>query len=186
MLLADGGPGVASAASPRTEEILAKVDQILTALGSIQGGNPTLRWDQNLPAAQWFVILPAFNNEAVLDKNTGLVWEKSPATTPITWIGARATCIRKNIGGQQGWRLSSIPELASLIDPSVPSPGLTLPPGHPFLNVQSAPYWSASLTTENPTLAWEVHFDIGPVAFGNFIDNRHVWCVRGGMNADQY
>jgi hypothetical protein len=73
--------------------------------------NYTLRWDQALPAAQRFVVLAAFNNEAVLDKNTGLVWEKSPQTTTNTWLGACHDCLNKTIGGQKGWRLPSIPEL---------------------------------------------------------------------------
>ena len=30
-------------------------------------------WDQKLPASQRFVVLAAFNNQAVLDKETGLV-----------------------------------------------------------------------------------------------------------------
>ena len=48
--------------------------------------------DNTLPAAQRFVILPAFANEAVLDKKTGLVWEKSPQTTSARWSIARRTC----------------------------------------------------------------------------------------------
>ena len=101
------------------------------------------------PAAQRFVILPAFNSEAVLDKETGLVWEKSPQTTSARWIVAHRTCIEKNVGGQKGWRLPSLQELASLVDPSVAPPGLALPPGHPFLAVQSAVYWSATRVGED-------------------------------------
>jgi hypothetical protein len=181
-----GGLGVASAASPTSEEILAKVNELLTAVGNIKEGNHTQRWDQNLPGAQRFVILPAFNNDAVLDKNTGLVWEKSPAATATTWAGARNTCIGKNVGGQKGWRLSSIPELVSLIDPSVPSPGPTLPPGHPFLNVQSEFYWSATADADGPSNAWYVLFLNGGVFTDSKTFSNHVWCVRGGMNADAY
>ena len=79
-----------------------------------------------------------------------------------------------------------MPELASLVDPSVASPGPTLPSGHPFLNVQPSNYWSASAHAENPTLAWGVGFGNGNVSgLSKSFDNR-VWCVRGGMNAGQY
>jgi hypothetical protein len=127
-------------------QILDKLNEILAKLngGGGQDGNHTLRWDQALPAAQRFVVLAAFNSDAVLDKHTGLVWEKSPAVTTHTWSSARFHCANKNVGGQKGWRLPSFAEQASLIDPSVAPPGPTLPPGHPFLNVQSALYWSAA------------------------------------------
>ena len=190
-LLANYGAGVpsvgAQAAPPNPlTVIINKLDQVLAALGGVQEGNPTLRWDQALPGAQRFVILPAFNNDAVLDKNTGLVWEKSPATTRSTWAGARNACIGKNVGGQKGWRLSSIPELVSLIDPSVPSPGPTLPPGHPFLNVQSDFYWSATADANGPSNAWYALFLNGGVFSDSKTFSNHVWCVRGGMNADVY
>jgi hypothetical protein len=46
-------------------------------------GLPT-NWDKALPAAQRFVLLAPFNNDAVRDDNTGLVWEKSPQTPTAT------------------------------------------------------------------------------------------------------
>jgi len=87
LLLASGGPGVtpAGAQNPTPQQqfrqISDKLDQILAATKGGSGGaedNHTLRWDQALPAAQRFVILTAFNSDAVLDKETGLVWERSP------------------------------------------------------------------------------------------------------------
>lgn len=146
----------------------------------------TQNWDKNLPAAQRFVVLSGFANAAVLDKNTGLVWEKAPDTTPTTWSGATFTCINKNVGGQKGWRLPAIAELASLIDPAVASPGPLLPPGHPFTNVQSAGTWSATTVADTPAGAWVVFFNTGNVGSSNKANNFYLWCVRGGMNADQY
>jgi hypothetical protein len=142
--------------------------------------------DKALPAAQRFVILPAFNSDAVLDKETGLVWEKSPQTTSARWSVARRTCIEKNVGGQKGWRLPSLLELRSLVDPSVAPPGPTLPPGHPFLAVQSAVYWSETRVDEDPRGSWGVHFGLGGGAtFINWAHSIQFWCVRDGMNADQ-
>lgn len=182
-----GSPGAQAQGNP-LNEILNKLNQILAAINGIQQGNTTLRWDQNLPSAHRFVTLAAFNNDAVLDKNTGLVWEKSPATTANPWGLARSTCLNKNVGGQKGWRLPAIAELTSLIDPSVPSPGPILPPSHPFTNVLSLTYWSASTVTDNPVNAWTVNF-VSSEAVSNLnqkADTNRVWCVRGGMNADQY
>ncbi len=143
-------------------------------------------WDKALPAAQRFVLLAAFNNDAVRDNNTGLVWEKSPQTATATWNGARFTCINKNVGGQKGWRLPSISDLASLIDPSVASPGPTLQAGHPFHTIQSAGYWSATTSAEDSSDAWFVYFGRGFVDHDNKTHTGHAWCVRGGMNAEAY
>ena len=150
----------------------------------LSGTSPN--WDKALPAAQRFVLLASFNNDAVRDDNTGLVWEKSPQIPTATWNGARFTCINKNVGGQKGWRLPSIPDLASLIDPSVAPPGPTLPSGHPFQNVQSAGYWSATTSAEDASDAWFVYFGRGFVDHDSKIRTGHVWCVRGGMTAEAY
>jgi hypothetical protein len=126
------------------------------------------------------------NNAAVLDKETGLVWERSPAPTFHTWSSAVVECTGRTTGNRKGWRLPSVHELASLVDPSV-TPGPTLSLDHPFVGVLSADYWSASSYADHPSSAWSVFFDNGAVNFN--IDKTvpvHAWCVRGGMNADQY
>ncbi len=167
-------------------KILGKLDQILAAIGGLrdggQDGNQTLRWDQALPAAQRFVVLASFANAAVLDKETGLVWEQSPETTTYDWANARYQCINRTTGGRKGWRLPSVHELASLVDPSVAPPGPTLPAGHPFTNVQSAAYWSASTNAQDPPRAFYVVFGNGGVTSSMKINSQPVWCVRGGHN----
>jgi hypothetical protein len=194
LLLASSGSGVtpAGAQNPTPQQqqlrqILDKLDQILAATKSGGAGtedNHALRWDQALPVSQRFVILPAFNSDAVLDKETGLVWEKSPQTTAVSSSNVRLTCANKAVGGRKGWRLPSLTELASLVDPSVASPGPTLPPGHPFVAVQSANYWSGSAHAENPALMWGVGFGNGAVLGLSKAFDQRAWCVRGGMNAD--
>ena len=93
-------------------------------------------WDQGLPVAERFVrVLPTAATpagEAVLDKNTGLVWEQSPLTTTHTWSLARFQCTGRTVGDQRGWWLPSVHELASLLDPTNPGGNPDLPDGHPF------------------------------------------------------
>ena len=142
-------------------------------------------WNRKLPAGPRFLVQTDWNSEAVLDKETGLVWERSPQLTVETWSTAPGTCLNKTVGGRKGWRLPSFPELASLIDPSV-APGPTLPLGHPFTNVLPAFYWSATTVAAIPTAAWLVNFSSGAVSNNGKTLGLVVWCVRGGMNAEAY
>jgi len=141
-------------------------------------------WDQKLPAATRFVVLTNWNSEAVLDKETGLVWERSPADDFHSWAEARLHCTSRETGTRKGWRLPSIHELASLLHPLHAVPAL--PAGHPFLTVQSVNYWSATTVAHTPSDAWLVEFSVSEVfTREKFLLNR-AWCVRGGMQADQY
>lgn len=126
-----------------------------------------------------FVVLSDWNNEAVFDRMTGLVWERSPNKTFSSWVGAHERCEALELGNHRGWRLPTIEELASLVDPSVPSPGPTLPPGHPF-TVMSSFYWSATPDAGNEANAWGVGFNIGDVGSGGKSTIDYVWCVRDG------
>lgn len=142
-------------------------------------------WDKKLPDSSRFTVLSDFGGAAVRDNETGLVWEQSPETKTVNWQGARFQCTSRKIGGRMGWRLPSVHELASLVDPSV-SPGPTLPASHPFTNVQAAHYWSATSFAGKPTHAWNVGFIMGMVHDIKVTERHNVWCVRGENTADAY
>jgi len=142
-------------------------------------------WDQTLPAATRFIVLLNFASLAVLDRETGVVWERSPQTFQQTWDAARLTCLSKTVVGRKGWRLPSITELTSLIDFSASSfPAFSA--GHPFTDIQFGSYWSATTDAFEPAIAWRVNFLDGAVGGGTKTTTRNVWCVRGTMTADAY
>ena len=145
----------------------------------------TPSWDQQLPASTRFIVLSNWNNEAVLDRETGLVWERAPDTNRIDWQAAHSHCIGSALGGRRAWRLPTLQELASLVDPTVGDPGPFLPPGHPFTNVSGFEYWSATTFAGNPVRAYTVTFRLGGLsaAFGKD-SGQVVWCVRGGQGVD--
>ena len=140
-------------------------------------------WDQQVPASPRFIVLSNWASAAVLDRETGLVWEKSPDTTPQTWDNAQYACMNKNVAGRGGWKLPSIQELRSLVDPTASNPAL--PAGHPFSNVQSSGYWSATTTAPGlASSAWTVIFQDGSVSGDETDDPHYIWCVRGGSGGD--
>ncbi len=144
-------------------------------------------WSQILPATERFVLV--MSGAGVLDKETGLVWEQSPdKTTPKNWVDAQIVCNVKAVGNRKGWRLPTVHELASLIDPSNAGGDPDLPVGHPFSDVLAELYWSATTDAGDSARAWEVNFDFFPLAGGPEAmvktAENFVWCVRGGLGVD--
>jgi len=147
----------------------------------------TPSWDLKLDASTRFIVLTNWGSAAVLDRETGLVWEQSPSTSAFTWGNGQAAfhCNNLSVGDRKGWKLPTIQELASLVDGdphNTSSP--RLPPGHPFSNVQSSFYWSASTNASFTGHAWGVDFGDGGVLNGYRTSNFFVWCVRGGQGVN--
>ena len=139
-------------------------------------------WYQKLSASKRFKLV--LGGAAVLDKETGLVWEKSPSTNKMDWYAAVSYAYDLNVGGRKGWRLPTIEELDSLVDKTQRNPAL--PSGHPFTNVQSNYYWSSTTVIGSTGYAWGVDLSYGDVLDydkGNYV---YVWCVRGGHGYDAY
>jgi hypothetical protein len=124
-------------------------------------------------------------DDLVFDKETGLVWERSPNPQKHeSWDAAIVGSYTKALGGRKGWRLPTIEELLSLVDPSQMNP--TLPPGHPFENVKTDYfYWSSTLGGSSlPTYAWGYKFGNGDTSNVLKTAKAYAWLVRGGYGHD--
>lgn len=140
-------------------------------------------WDRKYDlASERFQVLAAFNNEAVLDKETQLVWERSPDTTLRNWRDANRNCsLLKTLGNRKGWRLPLGHELNSLVNPSPAVGEPKLPAGHPFENI-SGPFWTA--TADADLGAYTVYFT-GTSSYSVALRTLtfRVWCVRGNSGS---
>jgi hypothetical protein len=150
-------------------------------------GQQITSWDKKISGASRFQLV--LDDAAVLDRETGLVWEKRPCRMSLNpdfckafWQTALDYCYEKNVGGRKGWRLPTIEELASLID--MAGGGHKLPDGHPFIGVYASAYWSVTSRTGHE-FARIVRFDTGSVINYDKESKQYWWCVRGGYGHDQ-
>ncbi len=129
-------------------------------------------------------------SQAVLDRETGLVWQRSVANDPADWPTSRRYCANLTLADRMGWRLPSTAEISSLVVPNGDSAGL--PTSHPFLNVVSgmavyANTWFVAglgeVITNNTTgiRIMRLTFNGASTAFTDVVPNTGLrrWCVRG-------
>jgi hypothetical protein len=135
-----------------------------------------------------FEVLTNFNNKAVRDLETGLIWERSPALTPLNWDTAVSHCNSLAVSGRRGWRLPTIQELSNLLDQTDLS-NVWLPAGHPFDIPKEGPpgfgrptsstWWTSS---ERGREAWCVSFSraspVGGCGKSPAKSEVRAWCVR--------
>ena len=158
-------------------------------------------WDKQLGGTR-FKVLRQFNDEAVLDQETGLVWERQPSTVKARWspygfdqfpATAHIQCDVKVVGKRLGWRLPTIQELASLADPAQSRP--PLPGGHPFSltpDQNIGQFWSATTSATDPLTspnsAWTLDFYSVSVSEGVVYTTKSIanyyWCVRSGSGVE--
>lgn len=144
----------------------------------------TPSWDQTIPVASRYVVLANFNSDAVLDRETGLVWQRTRSPAYYQWIPAFRYCMNLRLGNRRGWRLPTAAEMLSLFDATtLQAPGL--PPGNPFIGISPTGdgFWT---TTQDRTSAFQYYHEIAylagtfePLANRLFVDDQsHVLCVR--------
>ena len=117
------------------------------------------------------------NGEAVKDAVSGLVWEREPDYIFDVWDRSINRCATKTVGGQQGWRAPSIEEIKTLVDLDQQDP--SLPVGHPFRNIKSGIYWTATAHPTDDMVAWQLSFFSGQAVTDQKSGTRRLWCVLG-------
>lgn len=151
-------------------------------------------WDQLLPGSVRFKVV--FSG-AVLDKETGLVWERVPSQTLYTALLASDACVKKIVGPDRqpenpdpspyrfGWRLPTVQELASLLHIGGSGDPM-LSPNHPFDLGTRRIFWSSTASAAAAGSHWFVGFSAGIGGQVQVLPDGNsfpAWCVRGGHGA---
>ncbi|GAK60917.1 leucine Rich Repeat domain protein [Candidatus Vecturithrix granuli] len=107
----------------------------------------------------------------VFDRATGLLWQKSGSEGFLTYEQAEEyvdTLNREEFAGFYDWRLPTMPELMSLLEPKKQSNGLYI---NSVFNSNQTWCWSGDKRSSSS--AWLVHFTTGDVG----------WCTMDDMNS---
>jgi hypothetical protein len=106
----------------------------------------------------------------VTDNATGLVWQRcvlgvsgascdAGTSTYATQADAASSCASLDLGGwSTGWRLPTLKELQTLVDPRAVNPALDTTA---FPGATRYYFWSATPAAADATRAWVVQFDGG-------------------------
>lgn len=161
-----------------------KIAAILVACLWLPNGcaAPQPSWSKKLSAEKRFKLV--LDQEAVLDMETGLVWERAPTESRTDWNLARSNCLAKVVARRKGWRLPTYEELTSLMDNTVLTPAL--PVGHPFQNIDGTGlyhYWTITDWSGDTVLTVSMH-NFGALTGSSKTSQHYSWCVRGGVGYD--
>jgi hypothetical protein len=109
----------------------------------------------------------------VLDRRTGLTWQRGVDDELRTWDEARGYCRALVLDGT-GWRLPSMKELQTLVDDSRAEPAID----PTFPNTPLEPFWTATPVAAIPGSAWRVSFLHGYTYDASASYPYHARCVR--------
>jgi len=122
--------------------------------------------------------------ELVVDHATGLMWQKSGSENYMNYAKTQEyveELNRQKFAGHDDWRLPTIPELMSLLEPEKQPNGLYM---GPIFDVKKQYYWCWSADRlpagekSSPELAWVVLFHYGYVSWLGVKGDDYVRVVR--------
>ena len=121
---------------------------------------------------------------AVLDRETGLIWDQTPDHAGRKWKDAVEFCYKRSNGNRKGWRLPTVEELVSLVDPSRKDPAL--PAGHPIIGIAFPHhvFWTNTTAAGTTNRAWIVALSDGSLNHVPKTYEVNTFCVRGRPGYD--
>ncbi len=116
--------------------------------------------------------------EVIVDRATALTWQQSGSEEWLSYAEAQEyveALNRQKFADYTDWRLPTIPELLSLVEPEIRSNGLYIDPG---FDPRQRWCWSADTVAGSSGSAWNVGFYNGGVDWDGFQHGSYVRCVR--------
>jgi hypothetical protein len=109
----------------------------------------------------------------VTDLRTGLIWQQPLSPQQYTWDAASSYCRSLSLGGMAGFRIPSLKELMTLVDPTRVRPAID---PKAFATTPLEWFWTAS--TRSPLGTAAVSFETGGTGYFAGSNRLRVRCVR--------
>jgi hypothetical protein len=120
------------------------------------------------------------SGDTVVDKGTGLMWERTVSADNLAWDRAEARCACLATGGYRDWRLPTRIELVSLVDFTRADPAID---GDAFPSTPSDYFWTSSSVFGNADSAWYLYFFDGNTHAAAKDTPYRARCVRTNASA---
>jgi hypothetical protein len=156
------------------------VDAADVDCGAPPGPNAWTHWvmpnprESGLPNPASYTVSNSGNQ--VTDDLTGLIWQRNVDPHSFTWDEAQRYCACATFDGVTGWRLPSRIELASIADWATSGPSID---ANTFPGTPSESFWSATVLSSDPMLAYLVYFANGHTSYSDLGYTYRARCVRG-------
>jgi hypothetical protein len=118
--------------------------------------------------------------DAVVDRVTGLMWQRNLDGKSYRWSEAAAYCGCLGLGGVDDWRLPTRIELVSIVDFTQANPAIDK---NAFPSTPGDYFWTSSAVAGGSPTAWYVYFFDGNTHNMDVTKANRVRCVRGGSTS---